>query len=86
MDAGYVCDGTAQMLENAGLWRRASARWLDVMMQSGLSPAQRAWICNRRRYCQTRLPAAPIPEKPSLVAISRAASVTLKRMGQHQKS
>lgn len=38
-----VSDAVAERLEEAGLWRRAAARWLDVMQHCD-TEAQREWV------------------------------------------
>ncbi|HGB1098601.1 TPA: PerC family transcriptional regulator [Salmonella enterica subsp. enterica serovar Enteritidis] len=50
-----VEDAVAQKLEAAGLWRRASARWLDVMGNCEYTEAQREWVLLRREYCLVQI-------------------------------
>ncbi|MBF4114202.1 PerC family transcriptional regulator [Enterobacter cloacae] len=76
-----VHDPAALRLERAGLWRRAAARWLDVMQHVELTDAQREWVCHRRRFCRLQLPCTEVPEPLDVVAINRAATAALKRMG-----
>jgi hypothetical protein len=51
---GTVNDLIAEKLENAGLWRRAAARWREVM-QNCEADAQIEWISQRRNYCYSRI-------------------------------
>ncbi|MGR7121435.1 PerC family transcriptional regulator [Klebsiella aerogenes] len=45
-----VHDTIAESLEISGLWRRAAARWLDVLMQCQ-TEEQRDWVRKRRNFC-----------------------------------
>ncbi|WP_407905298.1 PerC family transcriptional regulator [Escherichia coli] len=54
-----VSDDIAENLEQAGLWRRASARWLEVFGQSDLSEQQRMWLLRKRAFCKSQLQASP---------------------------
>lgn len=77
-----VSDDIAEKLEVAGLWRRASARWLAVMQDCRLTDKQLAWIRQRRIYCQSMLPAVTRERTlPGIAAVSQAATATQKRMG-----
>ncbi|GAB7271177.1 hypothetical protein DZS_25710 [Dickeya ananatis] len=46
-----VNDVIAEKLEVSEFWRRAAARWLDVMQSLALSDAERDWVRQRRKYC-----------------------------------
>ena len=48
--AMLVSDEKAGALENAGLWRRAGARWLEIMGQTADERVREA-IALRRDYC-----------------------------------
>lgn len=76
-----VKDKVAQKLEESALWRRAAARWLDVMQHGLLSDEQREWIGQRRKYCLSRvLPVVPA-ERLDIRDVARAADKTLEEMG-----
>lgn len=74
-------DPIALKLESAGLWRRASARWLAVMAGSEYTEGQREWLLRRRAYCLTRICPPVQPEKVDICEVAKAADKTLKRMG-----
>lgn len=75
-----VNDAIAEKLEARGLWRRAAARWLDVMLCCA-TDAERDWISQRRRYCLSMI-ASPRPDnKLDIGAINRAATATQEVMG-----
>jgi hypothetical protein len=76
-----VNDAVAEKLEASGLWRRAAARWLDVMQSPVLTDPQRFWIRQRRAYCQSQITPLVVPERLDINEIARAASETQKRMG-----
>lgn len=76
-----VGDVLAERLESQGAWRRASARWLDVMQQHELTCAQREWLWQRRKYCQSRVEPVSAPEKLDIARLSRAASAAQEQMG-----
>lgn len=76
-----VNDAVAQKLEASGLWRRAKARWLDVMQLPELTESQRFWIRERRAFCQSQITPLAVPEKLDITEIARAASATQERMG-----
>ncbi|KQJ36671.1 PerC family transcriptional regulator [Escherichia coli] len=48
-------DKIAQKLEDAGNWRRASARWLFVMGNFECTEAQREWLLLRRNHCLAQI-------------------------------
>lgn len=82
-----VSDSAAEKLEAAGLSRRAAARWLVVMDRFEYTDAQREWLRQRRKYCQSRVtPVVAEPEKLDIVAINRAANATQERMGLSRPS
>lgn len=76
-----VNDAVAEKLEASGLWRRAKARWLEVMQSPGLTESQRLWIRERRVFCQSQVTPLVVPEKLDITEIARAASATQERMG-----
>ncbi|HAT6805039.1 TPA: ANR family transcriptional regulator [Citrobacter freundii] len=70
----------AEKLENAGLWRRAAARWLDVM-QICKTETERDWISLRRRYCLSMSSPPRHSPKLDIKAINQAATITQEKMG-----
>lgn len=76
-----VNDAVAEKLEASGLWRRAAARWLDVMQSPELTESQRFWIRERRVFCQSQVIPLAVSEKLDITEIARAASATQERMG-----
>lgn len=76
-----VEDEVAQKLEDAGLWRRAAARWLDMMQHHGLTDQEREWVCLRRKHCLSCVTPPVSPEKLDIADIARAANNTLTEMG-----
>jgi hypothetical protein len=81
MSPDRVEDAVAEKLEAAGLWRRAKARWLEVMQSAGLTESQRLWIRQRRELCQTQITPVIAPEKLDINELSKAASAAQVRMG-----
>lgn len=78
-----VNDAIAEKLEGSGLWRRASARWLDVMLLCK-TDTEREQVLRRRNQCLSNV-SRPEPEgKLGIHAINRAASRTQERMGISQ--
>lgn len=76
-----VNNAVAEKLEASELWRRAKARWLEVMQSPGLTESQRLWIRQRRAFCQSQITPLAAPEKLDITEIARAASATQERMG-----
>ncbi|EEZ9068044.1 PerC family transcriptional regulator [Escherichia coli] len=74
-------DAVAQRLEDAGLWRRASARWLVVMGHSEYTAAQREWLLRRRTYCLAQIAHPVTSNRLDIREVAKAADATLKRMG-----
>ncbi|WP_373225105.1 PerC family transcriptional regulator [Enterobacter cloacae complex sp. ESBL7] len=79
-----VNDAIAEKLENAGLWRRAAARWLAVMDRCD-TDAQREWVSQKRQACYSRL-VLPVDEKLNISALNRAANQAQDKMGIRQPS
>lgn len=80
-----IIDTVAEKLEQAGLWRRAAARWLDVMQQDRLTDEQREWVSRQRRKCLSRVTPQPsVRVNLDIMAVRRAADVTQKEMGIDQ--
>ena len=73
-------DTIAEKLEARGLWRRAAARWLDVM-QNCATDTQREWISQRCKYCLSMLTSPRPDNKLDIGAINRAATITQETMG-----
>jgi hypothetical protein len=61
--SGIIQDNKAKKLETAGLWRRAAARWLEVMYHPEYNDAQREWVRQRRKYCLSMATLAPESDK-----------------------
>jgi hypothetical protein len=76
-----VEDAVAQRLEDAGHWRRASARWLSVMGNLEHTEAQREWLLLRRNYCLAQISPPELPDKLDIREVAKAADATLRRMG-----
>lgn len=76
-----VADRRAETLEATGLWRRAAARWLDVMQLPDLSDRQRDWIRQRRTYCLSKAVSVPPTGRLDVSALLRAVSAAEKRLG-----
>ncbi|MGR7464288.1 PerC family transcriptional regulator [Klebsiella aerogenes] len=72
-----VSDSIAERLEEVGLWRRAAARWLVVM----LLQIQREWVRKRRLYCYVQILPPTGPEKLDIMDVGRAVNETQARMG-----
>lgn len=78
-----VEDKVAKKLEQAGLWRRAAARWLDVMLSCD-TDEQRDVARRRRNQCLLNV-SRPVPEgKLDVRAINRAARRMQEQMGISQ--
>lgn len=74
-----IIDEKAETLERAGLYRRASARWLEVFDRS-MSEKERDWIRQRRNACLRR----KIPKTLVIdvfADIRREASEAQEKMG-----
>ncbi|HAU5635929.1 TPA: PerC family transcriptional regulator [Citrobacter amalonaticus] len=78
-----VNDTIAEKLEARGFWRRAAARWLDVM-QHCATDAQREWISQRRKYYLSMIASPRHDNKLDIGAINRAAIATQEAMGIKQ--
>ncbi|MFI4630085.1 PerC family transcriptional regulator [Klebsiella quasipneumoniae] len=49
-----VADKLAEGLENAGLYRRAATRWLEVFFECQ-SDSERSWVSRRRQHCLSQM-------------------------------
>jgi hypothetical protein len=76
-----VSDALAEKLEAKGFWRRAAARWLEVMQKSCKTDAQRDWTSQRRKYCLSMLTPPRPDNNLDIGAINRAATATQETMG-----
>lgn len=74
-----VIDDKAEALENAGLYRRAAARWLEVFDRR-VSEKERDWIRQRRNEC-LRKRVKPRVRVDNFSDVRRAADATQKKMG-----
>lgn len=79
-----VSDVIAEKLENAGLWRRAAARWL-VVMDRCETDMQREWVSQKRRQCYSNIE-QPVAEQLNISALNRAANQAQDKMGIRQPS
>ena len=79
-----VSDVIAEKLEAKGFWRRAAARWLDVM-QICKTETQRDWISQIRLYCLTMSLSPHHSGKPDIKAVNRAATIVQKQMGIYRE-
>lgn len=80
--SNVVHDVIAEKLENAGLWRRAATRWLEVMNWCH-TDAEREWVSQKRRECYSRIE-LPVAERLNISALSQAASLAQEKMGIRQ--
>ncbi|MDF1896748.1 PerC family transcriptional regulator [Rahnella contaminans] len=74
-----VIDDKAEALENAGLYRRAAARWLEVFDRR-VSEKERDWIRQRRNECLRKRVKPPV-RVDNFSDVRRAADATQKKMG-----
>ena len=79
-----VSDAIAEKLENAGLWRRAAARWLAVMDRCE-TDMQREWVSQKRRQFYSNIE-QPVAEQLNISALNRAANQAQDKMGIRQPS
>ncbi|EPE2661532.1 PerC family transcriptional regulator [Escherichia coli] len=82
-----VTDKKAEDLEQRGMWRRASARWQEVLLLCR-DKKQEAYIQQRLAYCLQQLKSRKTSESTqcSFQALSRAASDTEKTMGIYRST
>lgn len=73
-----IYDEKAEKLEQAGLYRRAAARWLTVPDRCR-DASSREWIARRCLWC-----IAPRPVTDTLCDVHRAATELQKNMGLWQ--
>lgn len=73
-----VKDKRAEALEEAGLFRRAAARWLEIF--SVCSIKEQEWIVRRRNACLARVK-MKAAKKDNFSDVARAASALQKKMG-----
>jgi len=78
-----IHDAVAEKLEKAGLWRRAAARWMEVMLKCE-TDAQREQVRRRGNRCLSNV-SRPAPEGAlDIHGINRAASRAQEKMGLSQ--
>ena len=82
-----VTDKKAEDLEQLGMWRRASARWQEVLLLCR-DKKQETYIQQRLAYCQQQLKSRKASETPqcSFQALSQAASDTERTMGIYRST
>ena len=78
-----VKDDKAEALENAGLFRRAAARWLCVMPECQ-TESQRDYVLMRRKQCIEKGKFKTVPQLDSFSGLDVAATRTQKDMGIHK--
>ena len=78
-----VKDDKAEALEDAGLFRRAAARWLCVM-QKCQTERQRDYVLIRRKQCIEKVKSKSGPEVDSFRGLDAAATRLQKEMGIHK--
>ncbi|RSW41789.1 PerC family transcriptional regulator [Klebsiella aerogenes] len=76
-----VADKLAESLENAGLYRRAATRWLQVFFEC-LSDSERSWVSRRRLFCLSQIQI----RKPDdgYLDVYRAVNALHRKMGLEQ--
>lgn len=77
-----IYDEKAEKLEQAGLYRRAAARWLTVLDQCR-DVSSREWIARRRLWC-TEQAETPRPVTDTFGDVRQAATELQKSMGLWQ--
>ncbi|EMA2754528.1 PerC family transcriptional regulator, partial [Escherichia coli] len=74
-----IRDDKAEALEAQGLWRRAAARWLDVMNEAHTDP-QRERIARRREICLENAKRPP-KKRETFCKLQDAVNKTVDDMG-----
>ncbi len=74
-----VRDSKAEALEEKGLYRRAAARWMEVM-QLCTDDGAREWIMRHREACLEKVKRPPI-KADDFGDLHKAAKETQHRMG-----
>ncbi|APW13302.1 PerC family transcriptional regulator [Salmonella enterica] len=74
-----VKDEKAEELEAKGLYRRAAARWVEVMAQSN-SEGDRDWIATHRKECLEKIRRPPA-RADDYGDLHKAVNDTQRRMG-----
>lgn len=74
-----ITDKKAEQLESQGLWRRAAARWLDVMKEAHTDP-QREHIARRREICLENAKRPP-KKRETFCELHDAVNKTVDDMG-----
>lgn len=74
-----VRDDKAEELESKGLYRRAAARWQEVISHID-SDEGRIWLVRRVSECLAKVDRKPV-ENVSFSGVIRAARETQRRMG-----
>ncbi|QXC16639.1 PerC family transcriptional regulator [Citrobacter braakii] len=77
-----IHDEKAQKLEQAGLYRRAAARWLTVL-DGYRDASSREWVVRRRLWCLQQAE-VPRPVTETFGDIRQAATALQKKMGLWQ--
>lgn len=74
-----IIDSEAEALENAGLYRRAATRWLEVF-KKGKCDKEWEWIKQRRNEC-LRKKTRPPQQRDNFKDVLKAANETQEKMG-----
>lgn len=76
-------DARAEQLERAGHWRRAAARWSEVLNTPSLTDARWSQILARQRWCLAQHSAPVIHDvRGGRREVDNAARQVLDKMGQ----
>ncbi|HED1420137.1 TPA: PerC family transcriptional regulator [Kluyvera georgiana] len=79
-----ISDSKAEALEAKGLYRRAAARWMEVMALCA-EDDDREWVKQRNDACLTKAKRPPV-EAEGFGDIRKAATETQRRMGIAQSN
>ncbi|WP_311791728.1 MULTISPECIES: PerC family transcriptional regulator [Pantoea] len=77
-----VRDAKAEELESKGLYRRAAARWQEVIPLTE-SDTGRVWLIRRINECLAKVGKKPA-DSGSFIEVARAAREAQRRMGIYQ--
>ncbi|MDU6441028.1 MAG: PerC family transcriptional regulator [Pantoea sp.] len=77
-----VRDAKAERLESKGLYRRAAARWQEVIPLTE-SDTGRVWLIRRINECLAKVGKKPA-DSGSFIEVTRAVREAQKRMGVDQ--
>ena len=78
-----IHDSKAEALEAKGLYRRAAARWAEIMQRVNSTDGEREQVAKRRAEC-LRKAARPPVTPDNFGALKKAINRTHTGMGLHQ--